>query len=108
MNNFIPMDVEGKFWLINLLTQETVAIAFIKKDGTERSMRCTLNMEVIPKDKHPKSKSSTDLKDSLAVYDTDKEEWRSFRWDSITSITSIFNALTKPWPWELGCTAPLL
>ena len=49
-------------------------------------------MEVIPKDKHSKSESSTDLKDSLAVYDTDKEEWRSFRWDFITSITSIFNS----------------
>jgi len=93
MNNFIPMDVEGKFWLINLLTQETVGIAFVKKDGTERNMQCTLNMEVIPKDKHPKGESSTNLEDSLAVYDTDKKEWRSFRWDSITSI---FNSLTKP------------
>ena len=73
MNKFIPMDVEGKFWLINILTQETVAIAFIKKDGTERRMRCTLNMEFIPKDKHPKSESSTDL--SAAKWITPSNEY---------------------------------
>lgn len=66
-------------WIQVLLKERTVKITFIKKDGTERVMNCTLNPDVIPlvesvQDKREKNKD----KDYIAVYDTDLKAWRSF------------------------------
>jgi len=45
---------------------------------------------VIPVESLPKTTSETPRtksKDALAVFDVEKGEWRSFRWDSITAVT---------------------
>ena len=81
-----------KTWFKGLLKETTVNVTFFKVNGDKREMRCTLNEDDIPKDKQPKgtgSKSSP--KDSIAVFDLDKQEWRSFRYDSI-----------KEFDWEMG------
>jgi len=63
-----------------------VRIKFTKKDGTERDMLCTLAESKIPEDKKPKSDTSiTD--EVLRVFDLEKQDWRSFRWDSIISVS---------------------
>jgi hypothetical protein len=36
-------------WLRGILKTETITITFIKKDGTERVMNCTLNPDIVPK-----------------------------------------------------------
>ena len=64
-------------------------VAFIKKDGTQRLMRCTLRADLLP--------AQTDLEESiqkktpnpevLAVWDLDNDGWRSFRYDSIIGFT---------------------
>jgi hypothetical protein len=54
-----------------------VTVTFIKKDGTERTMKCTRNLKLIPEDKHPKGVKK-ETGDVLPVFDLDKNDWRSF------------------------------
>ena len=77
---------EGREWLRGLLRDEKVTIVFTKKDGTERKMVCTLAESKIPSEKSPKNTGKTGSDDAIAVFDLDKTEWRSFRWDSVKRI----------------------
>lgn len=67
---------------------ESVCVVFTKKDGTQREMFCTLQEGKIPAEKQPKTKesNSTSSGSALRVFDTQLQEWRSFRWDSITEV----------------------
>lgn len=77
---------EGREWLLVLLRERPVSITFLKKDGTERSMLCTLSESEIPKEKMPKGVERNKSEEALPVFDLDKQEWRSFRWDSVKTI----------------------
>lgn len=72
---------------------DEVTVKFTKKDGSERTMLCTLNEQKIPFDKLPKAKEPTEETttvassvDAVRVFDVEKQEWRSFRFDSIKSV----------------------
>lgn len=84
-------DPEFQTWLKGLLHDDVIKdlrITFTKKDGSDREMRCTLIEERIPTDKRPKESQNTSNSGSaLRVFDTEKQEWRSFRWDSIKQVT---------------------
>lgn len=84
-------DPEFQTWLRGLLHDEIVTdlcVTFTKKDGTDREMRCTLSESRIPTEKQPKETQATSTGGSaLRVFDTDKQEWRSFRWDTIKQVT---------------------
>lgn len=74
-------------WLIGLLNEiYPITISFTKKDGTNRVMKCTRNLEVIPSDKHPSGNNETENKRNIKVFDLDKQEWRSFNQTSIKRI----------------------
>ena len=82
---------EFKTWTLGILHDENakdLCITFTKKDGTERAMQCTLVEGRIPTDKIPKSTGSSSTTDGSAVrvFDTEKFEWRSFRWESVTKV----------------------
>lgn len=96
---------ETKEWLKGLLREGVVTVNFTKKDGTDRLMNCTLSQGIIPSVDHtdemkdvtsgqdlveeidlPGRKRKTPAINALAVYDTESNDWRSFRWDSIKSI----------------------
>lgn len=81
-------DEKSQKWLRDLLHTSEVSIIFTKKDGTDRKMLCTLMENVIPNDKKPKEseKIRKVSNESLAVFDVEKQDWRSFRWDSVKSI----------------------
>jgi hypothetical protein len=64
--------------LLTVLRKQIAVVSFVKKDGTNREMRCTLNMSFIPQNKHPKSTVVSDYGDIIRVYDVEKNEWRSF------------------------------
>lgn len=64
------------------LSQGQVRLSFKKKDGEIREMLCTLKDELLPK-KEGESKEYKKNPDVLAVWDCEKEGWRSFRTDSI-------------------------
>jgi len=77
---------EGRAWLASHLKMGPVDVTFTKKDGTERTMKCTLMEELmLPYDKKT-DRVKEESKETLAVYDLEKESWRSFRLDSITEV----------------------
>ena len=73
--------------LKNLLRESTLTVCFNKKDGTVRTMQCTLNPDLLPVvdmqegDEVKKEKKQND--ESIAVWDLEKNAWRSFRFDSV-------------------------
>lgn len=82
-----PIDTpEGREWLQDLLRTNIVTISFTKKDGSERKMRCTLGESVIPSEKTPKNSGKSKSADAIAVFDIEKQDWRSFRFDSVKMI----------------------
>lgn len=71
------------------LFKNIVNVTFIKKDGTQRSMRCTLRPDLLPAQTDiEEAVSKTPSATSLAVWDLEKEGWRSFRYDSIIGFSS--------------------
>jgi hypothetical protein len=63
-----------------------VVVTFMKKNGEERVMRCTQDMGMVPEEKHPTGLGGVYDSNQVRVFDLDKEEWRSFRKDSIIRI----------------------
>ena len=65
-----------------LLRDGICEVLFIKKDGTERLMKCTLNMDYIPEEMKQfqlyKGEKILENLDILKVYDTEVQDWRSF------------------------------
>jgi uncharacterized protein YdaT len=76
----------GKDWLKGILRSEEVTILFTKKDGTERKMLCTLKEDKIPQEFAPKTENREKSEDAIAVFDLEKNSWRSFRFDSIKEV----------------------
>ena len=86
---------EFKTFTLGLLHDQSakdLCVTFTKKDGSERKMFCTLVESKIPADKQPKSQTSDSevVKNgdgsAVRVFDTEKSEWRSFRWDSVVKL----------------------
>lgn len=75
--------------LKDLILKGPVRVVFIKADGTERNLLCTLNPEFLP--------AQTDLEEAvqkkapnpniLAVWDLESNGWRSFRYDSVLGFS---------------------
>jgi len=81
-----------KKWLRGCLKTSHVTVTFTKKDGTERVMKCTTDPTYImfkdPKILESKSKRAVN-EDVLPVFDIDQGSWKSFRWDSIKSVSIV-------------------
>jgi len=78
--------------VVEMLRNDVATVTFIKADGTERVMDCTLLNEVlsqrvpeVPKGEKP-SKKKAPNPHTLAVYDISADGWRSFRLDSVKSL----------------------
>lgn len=81
---------EFKTWLKGLLHDtnvEDLRITFVKSDGAEREMRCTLIESNIPTDKTPKGTGREAPTTTQRVFDLDKQEWRSFKWDAVKFVS---------------------
>ena len=76
-----------KTWFAGLLKEIEIELEFVKANGELRKMRCTLNEELIPEDKRPKGSARKTPEDTIAVFDLDKQDWRSFRYDSIKEFS---------------------
>ena len=88
-NTFVGDTKEAKKsrkWLTNLLKEYVIEVTFTKKDGTERVMNCTLHEDYLPETTGSGKAANPYL---LSVFDTEVEDWRSFRWDSVKSIKVI-------------------
>ena len=76
--------------LKNLLRENVLSVVFIKKDGSERVMECTLKPDHLPaQDENTESKDKvrTENPDVIQVYDLENAGWRSFRVDSVLAFT---------------------
>jgi hypothetical protein len=79
-----------KKWLRSHLKFGPVTVTFTKKDGTERVMKCTTNPTYIMFKDPAISESKREKKvneDVMPVYDMEAGHWKSFRWDSIKSVS---------------------
>ena len=77
----------SKKWLRDTLHNQEVIVTFKKKDGTIRDMRCTLSEKLIqPYERKENSTPKRQADDVLPVFDLDKNEWRSFRLDSVKKV----------------------
>ena len=72
------------------LKEWIATVAFEKKDGTLRELRCTLNSKYLPEQEvleEGEVKKTRAVNDKvLSVWDLDNEGWRSFRLDSVKYI----------------------
>ena len=92
-------------WVRSLLDKQPITVTFIKADGTDRTMRCTLNGTFIPQkppmvsitgrvdgltteSKRPQQKPKKPDPAVIKVYDLDADAWRSFRMDRLKKITA--------------------
>lgn len=93
-----------KKWLTGHLRFGPVTVIFTKKDGTERVMLCTTKAELVPDPiqspvqvhftntanpidfPEPKKEKKVN-EDVCPVYDLEAKHWKSFRWDSIKSVS---------------------
>jgi len=95
-------------WVKDLLQKGNVTVTFTKADGTDREMRCTLDLARVPQDKLPKGDVPVEhlLKESkkprkepdphsLRVFDLDKKEWRSFRFDRLRKVSTEISFAAK-------------
>ena len=74
--------------LKNLLKENVLSVTFLKKDGSERTMLCTLKPDLFPvQEATETTKERKENLDVLQVYDTENNGWRSFRLDSIITFT---------------------
>ena len=94
-------------WIRSLLNTNSATVTFVKADGTVRDMRCTLDHDKIPVQpakpapavtgpvdgivrESKKPRKAPDVH-SLRVYDLEKQEWRSFRFDRLKKVTAEIN-----------------
>lgn len=82
----IKWDQKEKEWLRGLMHEGIVIVEFLKSDGSVRKMTATLSEQKIPSEKAPKNVGKAKNDEILAVFDLEKSEWRSFRFDSVRSI----------------------
>ena len=74
--------------MANRLRKEKGQVTFEKADGTKRIMNCTLMPKFLPEQLDFKEYLEKTEKnpDTLAVWDLDKNDWRSFRIDRIEEV----------------------
>jgi len=92
-------------WVKSLLHVTEVRVEFTKADGSVREMRCTLNPDKLPPTpvqtgpvdgivKESKQRKAPDP-ESIRVFDLDKNEWRSFRFDRLQKVGADISFETK-------------
>jgi hypothetical protein len=76
-------------WFHGVVRSERVNVSFVKADGTLRHMHCSLHPELIPAEKLQKEEANPRKRseEALVVWDLDKQDWRSFRFDSIREFS---------------------
>ena len=85
-------------WVRSLLQKGSVTVTFTKADGTNREMLCTLDHAQIPETpakpapvdgivKEHKERKQPD-EHSIRVFDLEKKEWRSFRFDRLQKVST--------------------
>jgi len=85
--------------LMEMLRKEVVEVTFLKLDGEERKMPCTLIPSLLPavaKDDSVIQKRAREISDKVvAVWAIESKGFRSFRYDRITKVEILPNISTQ-------------
>lgn len=77
--------------MLESLRSSICEVSFTKKNGENRVMLCTLQMNEIPEESRPKSdgniKEDRSALTSLRVFDVNKQAWRSFIVDNVYNFS---------------------
>lgn len=79
----MPMATRSKTALVEMLQQGVVSVKFTKSDGSERTLKCTLNDSYIQPYEKKTERVKKSNEHSLSVWDVENNGWRSFRFDSV-------------------------
>ena len=79
-------DLNMKTQMRQQLGESVCTVKFKKEDGTEREGKFTTNSRWIPEEKMPKSDKANNNMDLFVVFDTEINEWRSFKYDRMISF----------------------
>ena len=83
------MSIFSKEVLRNTLKSNIVQVTFTKIDGSTRVMNCTLSEKFLPStSSNAENKKVND--NVFNVWDTDVNNWRAFRYDSVNN-TEVIN-----------------
>lgn len=74
--------------VVSDLKSHVCKVVFTKKDGTDRTLVCSLREHFLPKDYEPVEGRKENL-DAVSAWDLEKWAWRSFRLDSVKSFEVI-------------------
>jgi|TARA_B110000459_G_scaffold31490_1_gene32345 hypothetical protein len=77
--------------ILKQLREGVITVTFTKLNGDEREMDCTLNMNTIPKEAHPKTdgnvREGVDTTiGAIKCYDVNAKGWRSFLLTSVIKV----------------------
>lgn len=83
----------NKHELKQVLSNGVATVVFTKVDGTERTMKCTLLPEYMPSEVVQGQQLLTENAkpenpNTISVWDIESNGWRSFRLDSIKTIST--------------------
>jgi len=76
-----------KIGLLEAALNNVITVRFIKVNGEERTMKCTLLREYLPHQKDIEEITTKENPNVLAVWDIEAMGWRSFRVDSVLDVT---------------------
>ena len=88
-----PFDSEkGREWVKSMLRMGPGTVTFLKKNGEERKMLCTLSESLIPTEHLPKPLAEGTAprkrsEDSLSVWDLNANGWRSFIYRNVLNFS---------------------
>jgi hypothetical protein len=84
-----------RYELKQILENSVTTVVFTKVNGEQREMKCTLLSEYLPKSDVVGKQLLTETltkeenPSTLRVWDVENNGWRSFRMDSINSVSSL-------------------
>ena len=71
-----------------ILRVRPAVVTFTKTNGEQRVMHCTLHHSYLPEQTDIEEQIARDDRtETVAVWDIEKEGWRSFRLDSVTAVS---------------------
>ena len=65
------------------LVERVCEVTFKKTNGDLRTMKCTLNPELLPAFDKKEEPQKEENKSVLSVFDLDKKDWRSFKIENV-------------------------
>jgi hypothetical protein len=68
------------------LSEGPCTVVFTKRDGTERTMKCTTKFDLVVPYEKKTDRTKPENQDVAFVYDLDINEWRSFKFETVRSF----------------------